>query len=585
MHQTGGLQVTTTQGTHEGLRPLAKSKWRAWHTGFAAVLMLSCSPVALHAETSNDELAQEIKALRAQIREMKSAIAETRVETRRVTAKVKAVATRTPYEPAMPSMAIPAGATPAFVTADKKLQFGAITITPGGFVAAESVYRSKALTSDVNTPFGSIPFPNSPSGHTNEFRPSARQTRLALLVEGAITPSMVAAGYVEGDFLAAAPTANANETNSYQPRIRNLYATLDNFDYGMHFLAGQNWSLVTLNSKGITPRNEVTPTVIDAAQNVGSLYARQPQFRLTKDFGKKLWVSLSAEESETTFSPACPGAGATTTPAPANAGITPATGTINNITCAAPGAGANSSGTNYSLNHAPDVIGKVAYEANIADRDVHLEALGLYTNLYDRVSATDALGNTTFSNKNTSGYGVGGGIIVPLVPKRLDFQANGIYGHGVGRYGPGGIAESSFNPDGSLNALPEVIALTGLTFHATPSFDIYGYAGIESTVRSYFQNPTSAAGVPGTFVGVGSPAVVDTGCKTEGVGTCSGTTKTLVELTGGFWDKIYKGSFGEVRGGIQYSYVSREIFNAPGLPTPRTTENMVFTSLRYYPFQ
>ena len=65
----------TTQGTRERLRPLAKSKWRAWHTGFAAVLMLSCSPVALHAETSNEELAQEIKALRAQIREMKSAIA------------------------------------------------------------------------------------------------------------------------------------------------------------------------------------------------------------------------------------------------------------------------------------------------------------------------------------------------------------------------------------------------------------------------------------------------------------------------------------------------------------------------------
>ena len=39
------------------------------------------------------------------------------------------------------------------------LHFKGITITPGGFVAAESVWRSRALASDVNTPFNSLTMP------------------------------------------------------------------------------------------------------------------------------------------------------------------------------------------------------------------------------------------------------------------------------------------------------------------------------------------------------------------------------------------------------------------------------------------
>lgn len=600
-----GDHVKTDHGVKAGIKSKSASKSKAGIAGAVttAALLLSCSPAALHAETSNAELAAEIKALKAQIREMRTAISETRTETRRTQAKVRAVATRTPapgYAPPPPAYAaIPAGAVPAFVTADKKLQFGAITITPGGFLAGESVFRTRTVNGDVNTPFGAIPFPNSPLAHLNEFRPSARQSRMALLAEGAITPTFIAAGYAEFDFLGAAPTANSNQTNSYTPRIRNLYATLDNSDYGMHVLAGQNWSLVTLNSKGITPRNEVTPTVIDAAQSVGSIYARQPQIRLTKDFGRKLWLSISAEESETTFSPGCAtpsannptGAGTSLTPAAANGGIAPPAtpgNTVTNITCGVVGAGAFSSGTNYSLNHVPDVIGKAAYEARFADRDIHLEAMGLYTNLYDRVAYTSATGLPGASNKDTSGYGVGGGTIVAVIPKRLDFQFNALYGRGIGRYAPGGLAESTFNPDGSLKALPELIALAGLTLHATPSIDIYAYGGVETTVRSYFQNPT-VGGVAGTFVGVGSPATVDTTCRVEGsaAGTCNGTTKTLWQGTLGFWDKIYKGSFGEVRAGVQYSYVKREIFNAPGaaMSNPKTDDHLIFTSMRYFPFQ
>jgi TolA-binding protein len=41
------------------------------------------------------------------------------------------------------------------------VHYKGIAITPGGFLAAESVWRQHALGSDINTPFNSIPMPGS----------------------------------------------------------------------------------------------------------------------------------------------------------------------------------------------------------------------------------------------------------------------------------------------------------------------------------------------------------------------------------------------------------------------------------------
>ena len=399
-----------------------------------------------------------------------------------------------------------------------------------------------------------------------------------MLIEAPITPRFLVSGYGEFDFNSATTTANSNQSNSYTPRIRHLYATLDDNDEGgYHFLAGQAYSLVTLNSKGITPRNEVTPTVIDNSQTVGSIYARQAQVRLVKDFDKKLWLGISAEESETTFTPGCTTAnGVTTGLAGANPG-----GTLANVTCTGLGSQGNAGQTNFSLNHIPDVVAKAAYETSVAGRDLHLEGFGLYTNLYDRVDLPLTGTILAGSNRNSSGWGAGGGFIASIVPKKLDLQGNAVYGRGIGRYGPAQLADATFRQDGTLNALPEVIALAGATFHATPSIDLYGYTGIEQGFRSYTGTGTAA----NPYIGVGAPNVNDTGCFIEGSANCNGTTRRAIELTGGIWDKIYKGSFGEVRVGAQYAYVQRQLFNAPGLASPKVNDQEIYTSFRYYPFQ
>jgi len=61
------------------------------------------------------------------------------------------------------------------------IHFKGITITPGGFMAAESVYRTRALGADINTPFNSLNFPGSGQNAISEFFGSGRQSRVSML--------------------------------------------------------------------------------------------------------------------------------------------------------------------------------------------------------------------------------------------------------------------------------------------------------------------------------------------------------------------------------------------------------------------
>ena len=558
--------------------------------------MLSCAPAALHAETSDkDEKIRRLESMmiemQSQIRSLKASVGETRAEGRRTQAKVRAVAERPAYALPPPSPAYPAGAIPAFVTADKKLQFGALTITPGGFLAMENRFSTRTMQADIGSAYNQIPL-GGPAAATNEERPTAHQSRVALLIEAPITPNILASSYGEFDFLAAGATSNSNESNSYVPRIRHLYGTLDFIDTGFHVLAGQNWSLATLNSKGITPRNEVTPPSIDAQYVPGFVWKRQAQIRITKDFDKRLWVALSAEEPQNTINN-CPNGNANAYGAVTN--VQGVSGSFCNLF------GQNNlfNGQSYSLNHVPDVVGKVAYEANIADRDVHFEGFGLYRDLYDRVAYLN--GNS--ANADTTGYGVGGGLIVPVIPKRLEFQASGMYGRGIGSYGTTQNSDATVLGNGQLAAIRSFDALGGLTLHATPAIDLYAFGGLERAFGNYYANGTAISNTAGTgFSGFGVPNANDSGCGNVSnvstaiapvfsATTCSGNTKQTWQLTGGMWDKLYKGAFGEVRVGLQYSYTKRELFASNfvfgnnGYSNFKQDEQSVFTSFRYYPFQ
>lgn len=530
--------------------------------GLAALLGLAAWPAA-QANTSQDEVTQqEIQALRDQVNALQQRLdAQTAQEQQTTAAADEAAAQAAAAKSQAAASAAQvhdqvAAALDEAKAKQDKLHYKGVTITLGGFGALESVFRTHNEAADIGSSFSAIPYPNGAVGQTQEFRFSARQSRISALAQGDVDPQTHLAFYGEFDFLGSAQTANSNESNSYTPRIRHLYNTVDWDDWGLHLLLGQTWSLVTLNSDGITPRHEVTPPAIDAQYVPGFDWARQPQFRIVKDFGRQLWLALSIENPQSTYfsSPnAFPSSVHQTYNAPAGAEF--------------------NSANSLSLNHIPDVVAKIAYEAKLADRSVHLEAYGLYRDFYEHLN---------FVNQDTSGGGFGAGLMVPLLPKVLDLQVSALAGKGIGRYGSAQLPDATFDQAGNIRPINEIEALAGLTLHATSQLDVYLFAGEEKeSAQAYSLTDAGTA----TGYGYGSPLYSNTGCQYERApGSCVGNTRAIEQATAGFWFRPWVGRYGRYQWGMQYSYTERKSFIGQNGIAPIGNDGMVFTSFRYYPF-
>src|SRR5437588_10383327 len=88
-----------------------------------------------------------------------------------------------------------------------------VNITPGGFVEAATVFRNRATSADINTPFNSIPYPANSLAKVTEYNFTARQSRLTLLEESKVGAAKLT-GYFEMDFLGAGTTSNNRQSNS-----------------------------------------------------------------------------------------------------------------------------------------------------------------------------------------------------------------------------------------------------------------------------------------------------------------------------------------------------------------------------------
>jgi len=428
-------------------------------------------------------------------------------------------------------------ATPAFADSPADTEGGlvmkmkGITLDIGGFIESATIYRSRNEMADINSTFG-LPKPTQSNYYQDETRFSARQSRLSILATGNATPSIHLAGYYEMDFLGAAQSANEKESNSYNLRVRHLYTTADWDNLGLHLLAGQAWSLVTLNNNGITPRNEVTPQTIDAQYVPGFTWARQAQLRIVKDFDKTLWLAASIENPQTVSA------------------SNPAANTALNIT---PNSGLGTTGV--SQNSIPDVVFKAAYEPGWG----HFE-------VYDLIRSFD----TTIANgtSNTTTNAVGGGVVLPLVPKMLTLQVSGVYGRGLGRYGSGQLADVTVDATNHVVPISEVQFLTGLLYNPTADWNFYAYYGLEQAERLNL-GATTATGYG------------NAGLNTNWGGAFAGQIQRVDQATVGLWWKFLQGSFGRMQAGLQYSYTENKYFRGTA-GAPDTTDNMLFTSIRYY---
>src|SRR5437868_120502 len=448
------------------------------------------------------------------------------------------------------------------------IHFKGITLTPGGFLAAETVYRGHALAADINTPFNSIPFKGASQSSLSEFFASGRQSRPALLAEGKVHGAKLS-GYYEADFLSAGVTSNNNQSNSYTFRQRQLWGQVA-LESGFNITGGQMWSLVTETKKGLDNRSEALPMTIDPQYTVGFSWARQYGFRLTKNFNNKFWLGFSVENPQTTFA---------------------GHGLNNNFIfgSAGTGGGLYNPTANYSFNESPDIIVKAAFEPGFG----HYEVFGIFSEFRDRVfpgaTATVPTAAGAF-NDSRSGGGVGANARVSVYKKHIDIGAHVLAGTGVGRYGTAGLADATARPDGTLALIKSYQGLGTLEYH-NPKLDVYLNYGGEYAGRTAYPNLVTGKGS-----GYGFPTFSNLGCSTEivpsstGAGTgfnpgslsaCTGDTRLLTEGSVGFWVKLYAGPKGRIQWGPQYSYVSRATWAGLG-GAPKAVENMFLTSFRYY---
>jgi len=442
--------------------------------------------------------------------------------------------------------------------------------------------------------------PGADATKLTEFFGSGRQSRVSMLAEGKLAMAKLT-GYVEADFLATGITSNANQSNSYALRQRQVWGQATLHD-GFAFTGGQMWSLVTETKKGLDNRTEAPPMTVDPAYNVGFSWARQYGFRITKNFANKFWLGASVENAQGLFSAS---GQATNT-------VVSGTTTTNfqNFLLGSPGTsgGLYNPTATYTFNPSPDFVFKAAAEPGFG----HFEIFGVIRDFRDRVYP-NALATIPSSagayNFSTTAAGIGANARVSLLKKRLDIGGHFFGGDGMGRYGASALPDVTVNPNGTLALLKSAQGLGTIEYHG-PKLDLYLNAGAEFVGHHYEFNSK------GKTVGYGSPTANNSGCYTEPVpgGTpstpgfsvpasgfqpnnpanCSANTRNVIEGTVGFWYRFYKGPKGALQSGPQYSYFMRNAWagcNSAAslgpcalshLNQPHGIENLFETSFRYY---
>jgi hypothetical protein len=467
------------------------------------------------------------------------------------------------------------------------LRYKGITITPVAFFAFETVYRSRSINSDVNTPFNSTPYPGAAQAHTSELNFSGRQSRVGGLFEGNTGPFKLS-GYVEADFLSAGITSNDNQSNSYTLRQRQIWGQAATKE-GFKVTGGQMWSLVTETKKSTDNRTENLPMTVDAQYHVGFSWARQPSIRFQQSFGNGFTGAFSIEQAEYIY-------------AATNANANFFIGNLGT------GGGLYSVAANYSNNVAPDIILKGTYDAKYG----HFEIGALGRWFRDRYYPNQTLTVPSAAGGQNNTKMGGGGFLNIRMPatKYVDFGFHGLGGTGVGRYGTATLPDITVHPDGTLAPIKNWQGLVSIETHPNPKLDVFFYAGGEYAQRTVYLSTLGSSS--GKLIGYAPLSSSNAGCNIETLPTsagnglagaapynpgtpanCLGATRVVLEGTAGFTYRLYNSpKYGRLQYQGVYSYLTRDGWagltsGTFGSPTatygaPKATNNMVFTGMRYY---
>jgi hypothetical protein len=474
----------------------------------------------------------------------------------------------------------------------KALRYKGITLTPGGYLAGETVYRSKATGGDIPTAFSAIPYEGADAYSLSEFYGSARQSR-------------------EADWLGTGITSNNNQSNSYVLRQRVLWAQAETNNHWA-FTGGQLWSLATEDKKGISNLSGdiMTPQTIDPNYVAGFVWTRQYGFRVTKTFDHVAF-GIAAENPQLLYSAALAG----NTPyailgsAGANggnynaaiSGLSGATTYVQSYTGVntKDSAGntvydyvrnyntvyANSNIANISFNEAPDMIVKAAFDPGWG----HYEVFGIvgfaHETVYPGVTqnsvkyggiadnegfAGAAPGTAVVAKSSTAGYyvddttvgGFGASLRVPLIKDKLTFGAKGLYGPGVGRYGDTTLSDVTNDANGDLKPIHNGSGLFTLEATPTPRLLLYLNYGGDYAARADYATSALTLGDP-------TATFCQTGVTAANASTfCSAKPTAAMFAAGGSYGSHFTSApvITPIGYGSRYASVSATCATAAGTP-------------------
>jgi len=480
------------------------------------------------------------------------------------------------------------------------LHFRGVTIQPGGFAAAETVYRTKATGGDIPTAFSSIPYEGADAYSLSEFFGSARQSRVSMMVEGK-TPNATLRGYYEADWLGTGITSNNNQSNSYVLRQRVIWGQAETNNHWA-FTGGQLWSMATEDKKGISNLSGdiMTPQTIDPNYVAGFVWTRQYGFRVTKTFNHVAF-GVAAENPQLLYSAALAGdtpyailgsAGANggnynaaisglsglSTYVQSYTGLTTEDSAGNSVYSYVRNyntVSANSNIANISFNQAPDLIAKIAIDPGWG----HYEILGIagfaHETVYPGVTqnsvkyggitdiqgfAGAAPGTAVVAKSSTAGYyvnsivlgGFGASLRVPIIKDKLTFGAKGLYGPGMGRYGDSTLSDVTNDASGNLAPIHNGSGLFTLEANPTPRLTLYLNYGGDYAGRADFATKALTLSDP-------TATFCETGVTAANASTfCSAKPTAAMFATGGSWGSHFTAApaIAAVGYGSRYASVS-----------------------------
>jgi len=458
------------------------------------------------------------------------------------------------FTPPLPTSApAPAAAPDDANSSPLQFKLGDAYFTPVGFLDMTSVTRSTNPGSGIGTNFGSIPYANAQAGALSETFLSPQNSRIGMRVDTSFGDTKVM-GYWESDFLGQVGSPpNGGLAVSSNPFVFRLRLYWVDVQHGKNeFLAGQSWSLMTPNRRGVSPLpSDVFYTQdMDVNYQLGLTWARNPGFRYAYHATDKVAFALALEDSQ----PYVGGAnGGSAVVLPAAISTTATTGSTQGSVLG--GQINNGSSVISAASLMPDIIAKLAFDPT---PKFHAEVAGVM--IANKIAYPET--GPTFPTNTKVGGGGSVNLGFDLLPG-FRILTNNFYSNGGGRYIFGQAPDFIIRANGTASLVHSASTASGFEWTHNKSL-FFGYYGGVYIARNIALDANGT-----TKIGYG-------GISNDG------QNRAIQEITFGENYTIARSAkWGALNLIFQYSYLQRNPWLVTGTSPTNASLSMGFFDLRY----